>query len=198
MGMDGHDSNPEVTQLLHQVGEGDEDAVNQLMPLIYGELRALAGRHMRGERASHTLQATAVVNEAYMRLVGAKIDFKDRAHFFAVAARTMRRILVDHAKGRRRHKRGAGQAAVSLEEALIIDPSSGHGISDLDEAMERLASFDRRKHDVIELHFFGGLTYDEIASALSISPATVHREVRMAKAWLYRELRPESPAEPEA
>jgi RNA polymerase sigma factor (TIGR02999 family) len=194
--MDAQDATTQVTRLLAEIRGGDEDAVNKLMPLLYGELRALAQRHMSRERSSHTLQATAIVNEAYMRLIGADIDFKDRAHFFAVAARTMRRILVDHAKGKRRHKRGSGAAALSLEEALIVDPSSDGGISDLDEAMQRLAAFDKRKHDVIELHFFGGLTYDEIAAALSISPATVHREVRMAKAWLYRELAPEGAAEP--
>lgn len=194
--MEATNAKQQVTLLLHQIREGDEDAVNRLMPLLYGELRALAQRHMSRERASHTLQATAVVNEAYMRLVGTDIDFHDRAHFFAVAARTMRRILVDHAKGKNRQKRGSGQAAVSLEEALVMDPASHGGISDLDEAMERLAEQDKRKHDVVELHFFGGLTYDEIAAALSISPATVHRELRMAKAWLYRELGPgdESPA----
>jgi RNA polymerase sigma factor (TIGR02999 family) len=196
--MDTQDPTTQVTKLLVQMRNGDEDAVNQLMPLLYGELRALAQRHMSRERSSHTLQATAVVNEAYMRLIGADIDFKDRAHFFAVAARTMRRILVDHAKSKRRHKRGSGAAVLSLEEALVVDPSSDGGISDLDEAMQRLAAFDKRKHDVIELHFFGGLTYDEIAAALSISPATVHREVRMAKAWLYRELGPEGAAEPDA
>ncbi|MEZ5361265.1 MAG: sigma-70 family RNA polymerase sigma factor [Bryobacterales bacterium] len=187
-----------MTRLLAQVREGDEDAVNKLIPLLYGELRALAQRHMSRERVSHTLQATAVVNEAYMRLIGADIDFKDRAHFFAVAARTMRRILVDHAKGKRRQKRGSGVAVLSLEEALVVDPSSDGGISDLDEAMQRLAALDKRKHDVIELHFFGGLTYDEIATALSVSPATVHREVRMAKAWLYRELSPDGEDKPDA
>ena len=198
LAMDAQDATTQVTRLLAEIRGGDEDAVNKLMPLLYGELRALAQRHMSRERSSHTLQATAIVNEAYMRLIGADIDFKDRAHFFAVAARTMRRILVDHAKGKRRHKRGSGAAALSLEEALVVDPTSDRGISDLDEAMQRLAAFDKRKHDVIELHFFGGLTYDEIAAALSISPATVHREVRMAKAWLYRELRPEGAAEPNA
>jgi RNA polymerase sigma factor (TIGR02999 family) len=196
--MEPQEATTQVTRLLAQIREGDQDAVNELMPLLYGELRALAQRHMGRERSSHTLQATAVVNEAYMRLVGADIDFKDRAHFFAVAARTMRRILVDHAKSKRRHKRGSGQGVLSLEEALVMDTSSDGGISDLDEAMQRLAAFDKRKHDVIELHFFGGLTYDEIAAALSISPATVHREVRMAKAWLYRELGPESAAQPTA
>jgi RNA polymerase sigma factor (TIGR02999 family) len=195
--MDPQDEKTEVTRLLEQMRSGEEDAVNKLMPLLYGELRALAQRHMSRERMSHTLQATAVVNEAYMRLVGSNIDFRDRAHFFAVAARTMRRILVDHAKGKRRHKRGGGQAVLSLEEALLVNPGADDEIANLDEAMERLAAFDRRKHDVIELHFFGGLTYDEIASALSISPATVHREVRMAKAWLYRELRSGGAAEPE-
>lgn len=194
--METTDAKQQVTRLLHQIRDGDQDAVNHLMPLLYGELRALAQRHMSRERSSHTLQATAVVNEAYMRLIGTDIDFQDRAHFFAVAARTMRRILVDHAKGKNRHKRGSGQAALSLEEALVMDPGSHGGISDLDEALQRLSEQDKRKHDVVELHFFGGLTYDEISAALSISPATVHRELRMAKAWLYRELGPgdDSPA----
>ena len=178
----------EVTRLLEQWRNGDHNAVNELMPLLYQELRSLASRQMSAERVSHTLQATAVVNEAYLRLVGSDIPFQDRKHFFSVAARTMRRVLVDHAKGKNRQKRGAGQAKVTLEEAMIMAPEPEYDLSALDEALTRLEAQDERKAKVVELHFFGGLTYDEVAEALEISPATVHRELRLAKAWLYREL----------
>ncbi len=178
----------QVTRLLEQWRNGDSNAVNELMPLLYAELRSLANRQMNSERGSHTLQATAVVNEAYLRLVGSDIPFQDRKHFFAVAARTMRRVLVDHAKGKNRQKRGSGQPKVTLEEALIMSPEPAFDLSNLDEALNRLEAQDERKAKVVELHFFGGLTYDEVAEALEISPATVHRELRMAKAWLYREL----------
>lgn len=185
--------NPEITQLLAQCREGDENAVNELMPILYNELRALAGRQMNAERPGNTLQATAVVNEAYMRLVGADVPYQDRTHFFAVAARTMRRVLVDHAKGKNRQKRGSGSAKVTLEEAMIVsDKNSNADLSDLDEALTRLAAQDERKAQVIELHFFGGMTYDQIAESMKISAATVHRELRMGKAWLYRELNPEA------
>lgn len=178
----------QVTRLLEQWRNGDENAVNELMPVLYSELRSLANRQMSAERGSHTLQATAVVNEAYLRLVGSDIPFQDRKHFFAVAARTMRRVLVDHAKGKNRQKRGSGQPKVTLEEALIMSPEPAFDLSNLDEALTRLEAQDERKAKVVELHFFGGLTYDEVAESLEISPATVHRELRMAKAWLYREL----------
>ncbi len=178
----------QVTRLLEQWRNGDENAVNELMPLLYDELRSLANRQMSGERVSHTLQATAVVNEAYLRLVGSDIPFQDRKHFFAVAARTMRRVLVDHAKGKNRQKRGSGQPKVTLEEAMILTPEPAFDLSNLDEALTRLEAQDERKAKIVELHFFGGLTYDEVAEALEISPATVHRELRLAKAWLYREL----------
>ncbi|MBI1354632.1 MAG: sigma-70 family RNA polymerase sigma factor [Acidobacteria bacterium] len=186
--MDLAQAKQEVTRLLEQWRNGDQNAVNELMPLLYQELRSLASRQMSAERVSHTLQATAVVNEAYLRLVGSDIPFQDRKHFFSVAARTMRRVLVDHAKGKNRQKRGAGQAKVTLEEAMIMAPEPVHDLSDLDEALTRLEAQDERKAKVVELHFFGGLTYDEVAEALEISPATVHRELRLAKAWLYREL----------
>ncbi len=184
-------ANPEITVLLAQCREGDQNAVNELVPLVYKELRALASRQMSGERGSHTLQATAVVNEAYMRLVGADVSYQDRTHFFAVAARTMRRVLVDHAKSKNRQKRGAGQPKVTLDEGMIASSATRDAnVADLDDALNKLAEQDKRKAEIIELHFFGGMTYDEMAEALSISPATVHRELRMAKAWLYRELSP--------
>lgn len=179
---------PQVTQLLASIREGDQNAVNELTPLVYDELRRLAGRQMSGERSSHTLQATALVNEAYMRLVDADIPYQDRKHFFAVAARTMRRILVDHAKSKGRQKRGGEFAKVTLEEGLVMSPEPDSDLTRLDDALTLLEQQDERKAKVVELHFFGGLTYDEVAEALEISPATVHRELRMAKAWLQREL----------
>lgn len=178
----------EVTQLLESMRDGDQNAVNELTPLVYDELRRLAARQMSGERGSHTLQATALVNEAYMRLVGADIPYQDRTHFFAVASRTMRRILVDHAKTRGRKKRGGDFAKVTLEEGLVMSPEPDSDIMRLDDALKLLEEQDERKAKVIELHFFGGLTYDEIAKAVEVSPATVHRELRMGKAWLQREL----------
>ena len=178
----------DVTTLLRQWRSGDELALERMVPLIYDELRAIASRLMRGERPDHTLQATALVHEAYARLVGADIAWQDRSHFFAVAARQMRRILVDHAKGRGRQKRGGGMKPVTLDGAAVIQPDPTTDVADIDEALTRLAELDGRKAQVIELHFFGGLTYEETAEVLSISPATVDRDLRFAKAWLYREL----------
>ena len=143
---------------------------------------------MRSERPDHTLRATALVHEAYLRLVDADVAWQDRVHFFAVSARLLRRILVDHAKANRRQKRGGGAETISLDEAVMIGPQSTGGIVELDSALQRLAAHDPRKSDIIELLCFGGLTYDEAAAALKISPATVHRELTMAKAWLHREL----------
>lgn len=182
-------TNPQlVTQLLNQFGAGNQEAQNQLAGLVYDSLKRLASRHMKGERAGHTLQTTALVHEAYERLVVADVSWQDRAHFYAVAARAMRRILVDHAKSRRRDKRGAGLAPVGLDDVLLVAPERPADLVDLDEALSRLASFDERKSRLIELHFFGGLTYEETAKALGVSPATVDRELRFAKAWLQREL----------
>jgi len=181
-------SSTPVTQLLQEWREGNKQAMEDLMPLVYNQLRVLAGRFMHSERPDHTLRATALVNEAYLRLVHADIPWEDRVHFFAVAARVMRRILVDHAKANRRIKRGAGGAKVSLDEALVVSAEPSEGLLELNDAMERLAVFDKRKSELVELLFFGGLTYDEAAGALQISPATVHRELKLAKAWLYQAL----------
>ena len=145
---------------------------------------------MRGEHIGHTLQATALVHEAYARMVDMKVSWKDRAHFFAVAARMMRRILVDHAKSMRRAKRGGGAVKLSLEDSLFVDQESISGLVEVDEALSGLAAFDQRKAQVVELRYFGGLTYDETAEALGLSVATVDRELRLAKAWLHRELDP--------
>ena len=180
-----------VTQLLQQWREGNQEALDQLMPLIYDELRRLAGHYMKRERPSHTMQATALVNEAYLRLVDMDVPWQDRVHFFAMAARLMRRILVDHAKTSRRAKRGGGKTKLQLDEALVVSAEPSQDIVALDDALTDLAAFDERKSRVIELHFFGGLTYEEMAEAIGISEATVHRELRMAKAWLYHELKHE-------
>ena len=179
----------QVTRLLQDWGKGDKQALDQLMPLVYNQLRKLAARCLAAEAPEHTLRATALVNEAYLRLVGSDVSFNDRAHFFAVAARLLRRILVDHARAQGRQKRGAGAERLTLDEAVQVGPAQPE-VVDLDEALDRLAAHDKRKSDIVELLFFGGLTYDETAAALDISPATVHRELTMAKAWLHRELMP--------
>jgi len=176
-----------VTELLLQWRAGDEQALNQLLPLVYEELRRLAGCYMKRERSDHTLQPTALVHEAYLGLIDMKVSWQDRTHFFAVAARLMRRLLVDHAKALRRDKCGGG-LKVTLKEELASTPKPAVDLFALDEALKVLADFDDRKCQVVELHYFGGLTYDETAEALGLSAATVHRELRLAKAWLYHEL----------
>lgn len=182
----------EVTRLIAAWRAGDEDALDRLVPLVYDELRALARHRLRAERGDHTLQATALVHEAYVRLVGADLELADRAHFFAVAARTMRRILVDHARAKGREKRGGGERPVTLPEDVAEDAPSEELLA-LDEAIARLSTLSERKAQVVELHYFGGLTYPETAAALHISEATVDRDLRMAKAWLATELRGEPP-----
>jgi RNA polymerase sigma factor (TIGR02999 family) len=178
-----------VTRLLHEWRAGNQQALDQLMPLVYGELRRLAGHYMRSERPGHTLQATALVNEAYLRLVDMDVPWQDRAHFFAVAARLLRRILVDHAKSHHRAKRGRGQIPVTLNEALAKVQDADKEILALDDALESLLTLDERKGRIIELHYFGGLSYEEMAEAMGISQTTVHRELRLAKAWLHHELK---------
>ena len=177
-----------VTQLLQQWGSGNKQALDELMPVVYDHLRKLASNCLRSERPDHTLRATALVHEAYLRLVDSEIALQDRVHFYVISARLLRRILVDHAKSRNRHKRGGEFQKIPLDEAVLVGPESDHGILELDEALQRLAAQDQRKSELIELLFFGGLTYDEAAAALKISPATVHRELTLAKAWLHREL----------
>ena len=178
----------DVTRLLQQWRGGSHEALDELMPIVYDELRRLAGRCLHSERPGHTLRATALVHEAYIRLMDADIGWQDRAHFYAVAARVVRRILVEYARTHGRQKRGGGLEAVPLDEAVIVGPEAASTVLDLDEALQRLAAVDSRKSDIIQLLFFGGLTYDEAAAALDISPATVHRELKLAKAWLHREL----------
>ena len=176
-----------VTRILLEWRAGDANALDELMPLVYEELRRLAAHYMRGESSGHTLQPTALVHDAYLRLIKMDLEWQDRAHFFAVAARLMRRLLVDHAKTKHRMKRGGG-LKVTLSEDLPAGGGKSIEIVALDEAMSKLSCIDERKSRIVELHFFGGLTYDETAEALSISAATVDRELRFAKAWLYREL----------
>jgi RNA polymerase sigma factor (TIGR02999 family) len=178
-----------VTQLLQQWSGGNKQALDELMPVVYDQLRKVASNCLRSERPDHTLRATALVHEAYMRLVDSDIAWQDRVHFYALSARMLRRILVDHAKSNNRHKRGGEFEKIPLDEAVLVGPQADRGIVELDEALQRLATHDQRKAELIELLFFGGLTYDEAAAALKISPATVHRELTLAKAWLYRELR---------
>jgi RNA polymerase sigma factor (TIGR02999 family) len=177
-----------VTQLLQQWASGNKQALDALMPVVYDQLRKLAANCLRAERPDHTLRATALVHEAYIRLIDADVAWQDRVHFFAVSARMLRRILVDHAKSRNRDKRGGEFEKIAFDEAVMVGPQADRGILELDDALKRLATQDQRKSDLIELLFFGGMTYDEAAEALKISPATVHRELTLAKAWLYREL----------
>jgi RNA polymerase sigma factor (TIGR02999 family) len=177
-----------ATVLLQAWRGGDRDALDHLLPVVYDELSGLARRALRGERANHTLQTRALVHEAYLRLVDADISFQDRSHFMAVAARTMRRVLVDHARARRRDKRGGSVTRIGLDEVDVPAPGQSLDILALHHALERLASFDPRKSTIVELHFFGGLSYDETAAAIGVSSATIDRELRLAKAWLKVEL----------
>jgi RNA polymerase sigma-70 factor (ECF subfamily) len=182
-------SQQEVTQLLADWSRGDDAAFAKLTPLIYEELRRIAHRHMGGQRPDHTLQTTALVNEAYLRLTDqTKPNWQSRAHFFAVAARAMRQILVSYARSNRAQKRGGGGARIELDEAAILSPEQSKEIVDLHEALERLATLDSRKAQVVELKFFGGLNYDEIAEVLKIARMTVRRDWEFARLWLYTEL----------
>ena len=178
-----------VTQLLQQWSHGDDSALAELTPLVYEELRRLAHHYMEGERPDHTLQTTALVNEAYLRLADQTAsNWQSRAHFFAVAARAMRQILVSYARSNRAQKRGGGVARIELDEAAILSPEQSKEIVDLHEALERLGTLDSRKARVVELKYFGGLNYDEIAEVMKVSTVTVRRDWVFAKAWLYDEL----------
>lgn len=181
-------SAPTVTTLLRDWRRGDREALEQLTPIVYEDLRRIAARHLRAERPGHTLQATALVNEAFIRLAEADVPWQDRAHFMAVAARQMRRILTDYARARGSAKRGGGVAAVTLHEEKA-GGTAPLEMMELDDALERLARLDQRKSDILVLHFFGGMTYQETAEALAISAATVDRDLRLAKAWLANELK---------
>ena len=180
----------QVTMLLQQWRGGSADALEALVPLVYDELRRIARAHMRGERPSHTLEPTALVHQAYERLLGVDLDWRDRAHFLNMASRTMRRVLVEHARARRRDKRGGDLAQVTLDDKNVDGtpvPATGD-ILTLDTALSNLSRLDARKGSLVEAHYFGGLTYRELAEAFEMSEATVHRELRLAKAWLARAL----------
>jgi RNA polymerase sigma-70 factor (ECF subfamily) len=182
-------SQQRVTELLARWTHGDEAALAELTPLVYEELRRLAHRHMGGERPNHTLQTTALVNEAYLRLADqTNPRWQNRAHFFAVAARVMRQILVSYAKSYRSQKRGGGALKVELDEAAVVSPELSKEIVDLHEALERLVTLDSRKAHVVELKYFGGLNHDEIAEVLKVSTITVRRDWIFAKAWLHNQL----------
>jgi len=181
-----------VTQLLGAWRAGDAQALDRLVPLVYRELQRLARGAMRGERDGHTLQTTALVHEAFIALADAQVAWADRAHFFAIAARQMRRILVNHAEAHRAAKRGGGLVHAQLDEALDVVGTPSAEISDLDDALRRLEAFDARKAQILELHYFGGLTYDEMAEVMQLSASTVDTELRFAKAWLRTQLEPDS------
>ena len=179
-----------MTALLLRWAQGDEAALERLIPLVHEELYRIARRCMAGERAGHSLQATALVNEAYVRLVDADaVAWQDRGHFLAVSARVMRRILVDHARARGSQKRGGGAVKVSFDEALVVTGEPGDDIVALDDALEALAKFDQRKSRVVELRFFGGLSIEETATVLAVSRDTVVRDWQLARVWLRREMR---------
>lgn len=179
----------EVTQLLIELRAGKRDAEAKLVPLVYTELRRLAASYLRGERIDHTLQPTALVHEAYLRLTKLHdVDWQSRSHFFATAATVMRRILVDHARARNANKREGGRDAVSLEEALVVSPARSAQLIALDDALNRLAKLDFRRSKIVELRFFGGLSEEEIGEVLGVSARTVKRDWRVAKAWLYNEV----------
>lgn len=182
-----------VTQLLTAWGNGDEAARDQLMTLVYEELHRLAHRHIRNERPGHTLQTSALVNEAFVRLVDIKnVTWQSRAHFFAIAAQMMRRILVDYARTRRYAKRGGDARQVTLNEELIVPDQRSADVIALDEALNELANIDDRKRKVVELRFFGGLSIEETAEVLAVSPGTVMRDWTLAKAWLKRAMTQEN------
>lgn len=179
-----------ITSLLRQWRSGDNAALDKLSPLVYQELHRIAGYFMRRERKSHTLQPTALVNEAFLKLLGSEIDWSDRKHFYAIAAKQMRRILVDHSRARNRKKRGASYLKVTFDENCIAQDVSPD-ILEIDDVLEKLRKLDSRKHDMLELFYFGGLKIEEIARCYELSTKTVQRELRMAEAWLHNTLNPD-------
>jgi RNA polymerase sigma-70 factor (ECF subfamily) len=183
----------DVTELLVSWSNGNQAARDQLMGVVYDELHRLARRYMRRESPGHTLQTSALLNEAFLRLVDQKnVQWQNRAHFFGIAAQMMRRILVDHARSRSYAKRGGGARTLSLDEALIVSDARNEEVVNIHEALERLTEFDARKGQIIELRFFGGLSIEETANVLGVSQGTVMRDWTLAKAWLRREMSPES------
>jgi len=184
------DGPADITRLLIDWRGGDQAALERLMPLVHDELRRLARRHMAHERVGHTLQATALVNEAFVRLIDVRqVRWQDRAHFFAMSSRLMRRVLVDFARAKGYQKRGGGAQKVSFDEALVVATEPGQDLVALDDALNALAAFDARKAQVVEMRFFGGLSVEETAEALNVSVDTVMRDWKLAKAWLLRALK---------
>ena len=187
-------STQQVTKLLQAWGQGQDAALDELLPVVHQELRRLARRYMFGERPGHTLQTTALVNEAYLRLVNSRqVNWQNRAHFFAISAQLMRRILVDSARARGDQKRGGGIPKVTLDEALVGPQEKGQDLVALDDALKALSEVDPRKSRVVELRFFGGLGVEETAEVLKVHPNTVLRDWRLAKVWLKREMSKEEP-----
>jgi RNA polymerase sigma factor (TIGR02999 family) len=183
---------PEITRILKSWSGGNREAVDDLMPLVYDELHKVAAQYLRRQRTDHTLQPTALVNEAYLKLIDiSDVDWQDRAHFFAFASQTMRHILVDYARTQAREKRGGGAQKLSLDEAISYSKETEVDLLALDEALRELATIDKQQCKIVELRFFGGLTVEETAVVLHISPATVKREWRIAKAWLFKRMRAE-------
>lgn len=181
---------PDVTVLLSQLMQGDQAAAERLMPLVYDELKRLARSYMRRERKDHTLQTTALVHEAYLKLVRQEVvHWQGRSHFFGIAAQLMRRILIDHARRYLREKRGGAREVLPLNEALVFSPERSEELVRLDEALVRLSALDERQGKIVELRFFGGLSVEETAKFLGISPKTVKRDWAVAKVWLHREMR---------
>lgn len=186
----GGPSGPDVTGLLLAWGNGDDAALQQLIPIVHDELHRIAGACLAGERPGHTLQTTALVNEAYLRLIHArKVRWQNRAHFLAMSARLMRRVLVDFARSKGYQKRGGGAVRVTLVDDVVLSAEPGRDLVALDDALDALAKIDERKSRVIELRFFGGLSVKETAESLDISPETVMRDWKLAKVWLLRQLR---------
>ncbi len=195
----GESGQGEVTRLLEEWTNGDREALNRLMPLVYGELRRLSSHYLRGERENHTLQSAALVHEAYLRLMGREnVNWKNRAHFLGVAAQVIRAILVDHARARLAAKRGAGAVTIGLDEASTLPDQPAVDVIELDTALEQLARLDPQQSRVVELRFFAGLTNEEAAEVLGVSASTVKRDWTVARAWIYRALTgggaPEHPA----
>jgi len=184
------ETSPDVTALLSELTKGNPEAGSKLIPLVYDQLRRLADGYMRRERTGHTLQTTALVHEAYLKLLGQRsVDWQNRAHFFGIAAQVMRRVLIDHARSHVRDKRGGGRGAIPLDEALVFSPERSSEFLELNEALERLTQLDARQAQIVEMRFFGGLTVEETAEVLGISPKTVKRDWTVAKAWLHGELK---------
>jgi RNA polymerase sigma factor (TIGR02999 family) len=182
-----------VTEILATLRTGDQEALKSLIPLVYDELRRLAHYHLNRERPDHTLQSTALVNEAYMRLAGQELRIQNRAHFFAIASQLMRQILVDYARRHRASKRGSGTCMLTLDEQIVFPQTRAVDVLALDEALNGLAKLDQQQSRIVELRFFGGLSIDETSAVLGISPATVKRDWATARVWLHREIsRPEA------